>query len=101
MLRGVNRCFASHQWIAGAAVGILCVSGGAAVRAAQINFDNGSGDNKWETPQNWGDNSATGTNDVLPGAADVAVIGSGGLIANLSSAQSVTEAQVGWPNGNG
>ena len=57
---------------------------------AQIRFDDESGDGKWETPQNW-------VGDALPSTADVADIGSN-FTASISSAQTVQELQVGWPN---
>jgi hypothetical protein len=67
----------------------------APVTAATMRFDNGGGTGLWETPANW-DEAATP--DTLPGAADTADI-SNNFTASVSSAQTVTEAIVGWPNG--
>lgn len=63
--------------------------------AATMRFDNGGGTGLWETATNW--DEAT-TPDTLPGAADTADI-SNSFTANVSSAQTVTEVIVGWPNG--
>jgi hypothetical protein len=69
----------------------LLIAGAAApVMAAQIRFDNGAGNNLWEVPANWVD-------DVLPGTADIADIGSN-FTADVSSANTILELQVQWPN---
>jgi hypothetical protein len=63
--------------------------------AATMRFDNGGGDNLWETPANWDETTSP---DTIPGTADVADI-SNSFTANVSSAQTVQEVIVGWPNG--
>ena len=73
--------------------GILLLAAAAPVMAAQVRFDNGGGNNLWENPLNW-DNAGV---DGLPTTADVADIGST-FTANVSSAQSISELQVQWPN---
>jgi hypothetical protein len=74
-----------------ATTALLVAAGAAApVMAAQIRFDNGAGNNSWEVPANWVD-------DVLPGTADIADIGSN-FTANVASPQTVLEVQVQWPN---
>ena len=71
----------------------LLLAGAAPVMAAQVRFDNGGGDNLWENPLNWD----TAGVDGIPTTADIADIGSL-FTANLSSAQTVLEVQVQWPN---
>src|SRR6188768_2858165 len=63
--------------------------------AATMRFDNGGGDGLWETATNWDETAAPNT---LPGAADVADI-SNSFTATVSSAQTLQEVIVGWPNG--
>ena len=65
------------------------------VSAATMRFDNGGGDGLWETPANWDETAAPNT---LPGSADVADI-SNSFTVGVTSAQSVSEVIVGWPNG--
>jgi len=60
------------------------------VFGATIRFDNEGGTGLWETPENW-------VGDLLPSNVDIADIGST-FTASLSSAQTVQELQVGWPN---
>jgi hypothetical protein len=76
-----------------AAVAALVTS---SVFAAQVRFDNGGGNNLWENPLNW-DNAGA---DALPTSADIADIGSL-FTASVSSAQSISELQVAWPNSSG
>jgi hypothetical protein len=62
--------------------------------AATMRFDGGGGDGLWETAANW---DAAGSPDTLPGAADVAEI-TGNYTVNVSSAQTITELQMAFPN---
>src|SRR5688500_1230385 len=73
--------------------GVLLLAAAAPVMAAQVRFDNGGGNNLWENPLNWD----TAGVDGLPTSADVADIGSM-FTANVSSAQTMLELQVQWPN---
>ena len=74
-------------------VGCLVLSSSAP--AATMRFDNGGGDGLWETATNWDE---TASPDTVPGVADIADI-SNSYTATVSSAQTVTEVIVGWPNG--
>jgi hypothetical protein len=68
------------------------------IRAAQINFDNSSTDGTWETATNW-------STDTLPTSTDQPVINpiatNSPATVGLTSAQTVAEAVVSWPNGGG
>ena len=72
---------------------LLAAVAAAPVMAAQVRFDNGGGNNLWENPLNWDNAGADG----LPTTADIADIGSL-FTASISSAQTVSEVQVQWPN---
>ena len=63
--------------------------------AATMRFDNGGGDGLWETAANWDE---TASPDTVPGASDIADI-SNSFTATVSTAQTVQEVIVGWPNG--
>lgn len=79
--------------LAGALLG--CLIAVSSAPAATMRFDNGGGDGFWETPANWDETTSPNT---LPGSGDVADI-SNSFTASVSSAQSVSEVIVGWPNG--
>src|SRR4051794_27004443 len=64
--------------------------------AATIRFDNAGGDGLWETGANWV-NGTTSTHGTVPSSADVADISNVNTVS-LTSAQTVTEMQVGFPN---
>lgn len=77
---------------------LVCVSAAALFAAApafaaQIRFSNVGGDGLWENPLNW-------VGDAIPTTVDIADIGST-FTASLSSAQTVQELQVQWPNSSG
>jgi hypothetical protein len=68
-------------------VGLIVAS---STTAATIQFDNGSTDGLWETAANWNP-------DGVPTSADNADIGAS-FTTNLSSAQTIVELLVAWPN---
>ena len=94
MSRRLSNLF-KHHALPSASIFAVCLLVSSSATAATMRFDNGGGDNLWETAANWDETAAPNT---LPGAADVADI-SNSFTVNVSSAQSVSEVIVGWPNG--
>ena len=78
-----------------AAVAVGAVALSSSTSAATLRFDNTGGDGLWETANNWLD--GTDATRHVPVAADIADI-SNSYTASISSAQTVTEVQVGHPN---
>ena len=64
-----------------------------------IVFDNENGDNNWNNPVNWFNNT-TATNDILPGIADIALINQGN-IADISVNSAFTPNDVQLSNAGG
>jgi hypothetical protein len=84
-----RRAFGLAALLVASSIFIPCAS------AATMRFDNGGGTGLWETPANWDETTSP---DTLPGAGDIADI-SNSFTVGVSSAQSVSEVIVGWPNG--